>query len=223
MFRSLRLRNAHNKFLESCRNLKEGRAYWDKASYFSRLFFETLIPIPLIGLHEDGRLLLEALQWLEIHCRQRPVDEETIKHYHRVITPSHQDAGQYRKEQITILGSKIERPRPERVAPLIKQCILKLSQDEAELSGIPDQEKQPAVLEIAAGLHQRIALIHPFRDGNGRVARLAMNHVLRRHGFEYVILPPMSESREHFDTLEEAHRGNMVPFLAFAKANLHRV
>ncbi|WOH80243.1 Fic family protein [Bradyrhizobium sp. BEA-2-5] len=42
-----------------------------------------------------------------------------------------------------------------------------------------------AVVEFAAQVHQRLASLHPFEDGNGRTARLAMDWVLLRHG-----LPP---------------------------------
>ncbi|WP_168193308.1 Fic family protein [Bradyrhizobium sp. NAS96.2] len=42
-----------------------------------------------------------------------------------------------------------------------------------------------AVVEFAAQVHQRLASLHPFQDGNGRTARLAMDWVLLRHG-----LPP---------------------------------
>lgn len=42
-----------------------------------------------------------------------------------------------------------------------------------------------AVVEFAAEVHQRLASLHPFEDGNGRTARLAMDWVLLRHG-----LPP---------------------------------
>jgi len=36
---------------------------------------------------------------------------------------------------------------------------------------------------LASIFHMQFEAIHPFPDGNGRVGRLLMNHVLRRHGF----------------------------------------
>ena len=37
--------------------------------------------------------------------------------------------------------------------------------------------------ELAALTHLKLVRIHPFRDGNGRIARLLMNLVLFKHGF----------------------------------------
>lgn len=50
----------------------------------------------------------------------------------------------------------------------------------------PDDEESGEainkVLEVAAWIHHKIVWIHPFRDGNGRVARLMANLVLERYG-----------------------------------------
>jgi Fic family protein len=43
-------------------------------------------------------------------------------------------------------------------------------------------------LQVAARLHHEFLLIHPFDDGNGRVARLLTNYVLARDGFPPVII-----------------------------------
>lgn len=37
--------------------------------------------------------------------------------------------------------------------------------------------------ELASLVHLKIVKIHPFRDGNGRIARLLMNLILLRHGY----------------------------------------
>lgn len=38
-------------------------------------------------------------------------------------------------------------------------------------------------VELAALLHYRYIRIHPFEDGNGRIARLLVNFVLHRYGY----------------------------------------
>ena len=46
-------------------------------------------------------------------------------------------------------------------------------------------------LALAALAHQKFVFIHPFVDGNGRVARLLMNLVLLRFGYPVTIIPPI--------------------------------
>ncbi len=165
--------------------------------------------------------MLEALEWLEDNCRESPVTEEVIKHYHRTIrgkdTP---DGGQYRRETVAIYGSSVPRPTPEKIPPLMKYLELRFVSDEASLtrSGSVD-----STLRLASMVHQKIAFIHPFKDGNGRVARLVMNHVLRRHRAGYSIFPPINESKRHFEVLEEAHRGNLDPLIGFSRAHMHEL
>ncbi len=223
MLRRWRLKKAHAKFLESCRNLKEGRAYWSQASGFRKWFLEAITPIPALGLHEDGQRLLEALQWLEAHCRTSALREDALREYHRLVMgKERRDSGDYRSAAITVTGSSIQRPPGSKVAALMKQLDLKLQGEQERLDALGRPETAD-VLAFAVAVHQRIAFIHPFPDANGRVARLAMNHILRRYGRGYAIFPPVNESRQHWDALEEAHRGNLEPLIRFAEATAVRV
>jgi fido (protein-threonine AMPylation protein) len=43
-------------------------------------------------------------------------------------------------------------------------------------------------IELASLLHYRYIRIHPFEDGNGRVARLLVNYVLARHGWPMLVV-----------------------------------
>ena len=45
--------------------------------------------------------------------------------------------------------------------------------------------------EIAFTAHRRLADIHPFNDGNGRMARLLMNLILIRGGYPPVAVRPV--------------------------------
>ena len=58
--------------------------------------------------------------------------------------------------------------------------------------------------EQAATLHQRFVYIHPFVDGNGRVARLLMNLALLRNRYTIAIIPAILR-HEYIYSLETAH------------------
>ena len=63
--------------------------------------------------------------------------------------------------------------------------------------------KHPIVL--AAVFHYRFVRIHPFDDGNGRMARLLMNLILIRHGYTVAMI--RSEDRDRYiDVLERTQQ-----------------
>jgi len=71
-------------------------------------------------------------------------------------------------------------------------------------------EKHP--IEFAVLLHTRLVTIHPFVDGNGRVARLLMNLALLQEGYPVTIIPPVLRS-EYLSAVRESNVGNIVPFV----------
>ena len=66
---------------------------------------------------------------------------------------------------------------------------------------LPEIKKSLHPVEYAAEIHHKLVMIHPFEDGNGRVARLLMNHALLRAGYPPVIVPPAFK-HEYIQTLE---------------------
>lgn len=79
----------------------------------------------------------------------------------------------------------------------------------------------------AAWLHHRFTQIHPFQDGNGRVARTLASAVYLQAGwFPLSIDPGPQPKKAYLDALEAADAGNLQPlcalFGAVAKANLVR-
>ncbi len=74
-------------------------------------------------------------------------------------------------------------------------------------------EEHPIV--IAATFHYRFVRIHPFDDGNGRMARLLMNMILIRHGYTVALI--RLESRDDYlNHLERADRSeDLTEFINF--------
>lgn len=83
------------------------------------------------------------------------------------------------------------------------------------------------LLEIAVKIHHRLVWIHPFRNGNGRWARLASNIYLRRNSLAIVQWPEgeflVADSlrKEYVSALQKADRGSFAPLLEIHKRFLN--
>lgn len=73
----------------------------------------------------------------------------------------------------------------------------------------------------AAWLHHRFIGIHPFEDGNGRVARALVLLVLLQARWAPVVVEG-SRRTEYLDKLDAANRGDLVPLIRFF-ADLERI
>jgi len=67
-------------------------------------------------------------------------------------------------------------------------------------------------IELAAHLHYRFVRIHPFLEGNGRVARLIMNLILLYHGYPPAIIKNEFKNN-YYHCLEKADEGNLNEFI----------
>ena len=76
-------------------------------------------------------------------------------------------------------------------------------------------EPKMNTVEFAAKAHQKFVFIHPFVDGNGRVARLIMNLALLRGEYTVAIIPAIRRM-EYVAALEAAHKdiATFVDFIA---------
>ncbi len=69
-------------------------------------------------------------------------------------------------------------------------------------------------LLVGAWLHHRFTQIHPFQDGNGRVARALLTWHLVKEGYWPIVVS--RDDREHYITcLEQADAGDLTPFVDF--------
>lgn len=113
--------------------------------------------------------------------------------------------GFYRKNQCFIKGSRHVLPRPEKVPELMSTLMGYFKKEEPRLHPI----------SYACLWHFGFTHIHPFADGNGRVARLIMNLLLMRGGYPITVLP-VKKRAKYIEALEKAsleHNGE--DFLRF--------
>lgn len=69
-----------------------------------------------------------------------------------------------------------------------------------------EAEGKLSPVELAALFHYRFIRIHPFEDGNGRIARLMMNFILHRHGYPMIVV----RSRRKSEYLEALHQTDLL-------------
>ena len=77
-----------------------------------------------------------------------------------------------------------------------------------------EENKTQHPIVIAAEFHFRFVRIHPFDDGNGRIARILMNYVLLRNGYPIIIIPTEEKDR-YISALERADLREMAPFYSY--------
>jgi len=110
-------------------------------------------------------------------------------------------AGQYKTRPnsvITRYGDRFEYASPEETASLMTDLVDWYNAAEAEGKLSP--------VELAALFHYRFIRIHPFEDGNGRIARLMMNFILHRHGYPMIVV----RSRRKSEYLEALHQTDLL-------------
>ena len=110
-------------------------------------------------------------------------------------------AGQYKTRPnsvITRYGDRFEYATPEETPALMSDLVYWYN--DAEKSG------KFTPIELAAIFHYRYIRIHPFEDGNGRIARLMVNYILTRHDYPMIVV----RSRKKKEYLEALHRTDLT-------------
>ncbi len=122
--------------------------------------------------------LAAAFHFLE-ECAQQtePLREIDVREMHRLTVGQKADAepGSYRRAGVVITGSDLKPPEPLAVPGLMQQLVDWIN-----------RPKRLDTFAFAVVAHHKMTAIHPFMDGNGRVARLLMNLILLKAGYPVV-------------------------------------
>lgn len=110
-------------------------------------------------------------------------------------------AGRYRVDRVMIDGATYQPPNHGIVPSLVDRMMAALAQPGGE-SG----------LLRAVWAHWAIARIHPFRDGNGRMARLWQDLVLFRENLTCAIIRP-EDRNDYLNALGSADEGEFNPLV----------
>lgn len=138
----------------------------------------------------------QAYDFMFSLINQSLFNEQDVLALHRIFYRQIEDqqAGCYRRQRVFISGSHYPVPDWPALPKLVKAWFQEL----------PEQAKRLHPVEFAAEVHKDFVFIHPFIDGNGRVARLLMNLALLQAGYLIAIIPPIVRT-EYISSLEKAH------------------
>lgn len=137
---------------------------------------------------------------------------KTIKEMHFLILKGIDDsnAGIWRKIEVRIAGSDITLPDPIKVADFMQVFI----------DWLHNINENAAIIAIDA--HYKFVKIHPFVDGNGRVARLLMNLLLLQSGFPPIIIEP-KDRVEYINCMQKIDKSNdFQEYHSFMLRNLEK-
>lgn len=131
---------------------------------------------------------IKALKYIaQVVEKKQEIRERVILKIHKLVTdltlPDEQ-AGHYRKGPVYVvrhrLGMTIETvytaPRAELISELVSDLVKWVHESE-------NQNINPII--VAGIVHQEIAAIHPFADGNGRTARALATLILYQRGYDF--------------------------------------
>ncbi|QQS30595.1 MAG: Fic family protein [Sphingobacteriales bacterium] len=183
--------------------------------------------------HLDIKGHNQAIEWLMQFVRNKETLTETdIRNLHcMVLVEPYQSEAETHNGQKTLktitIGEYKKQPNhvrtttgeihyyaaPDEVAPRMFSLI---SWYRAE------NEKQTLhPIVIAAKFHHEFTAIHPFDDGNGRMARLLMNLILMQHHYPPIVIKQDKASRnQYYFALSQADAGDLSPLIVLLKEQL---
>ena len=175
----------------------------------------------------------EAINWiLEIVKDETPLTEKFIRELHTLLLKesSYKEAltadgkptrrlievGKYKTQPnhvVTVTGETFYFATPEET-PARMHDLIEWFRKEKEKADV-----NPIIL--AALFHYRFIRIHPFDDGNGRVARILMNFILMQFGYPPAIIKT-EDKENYYAVLRLADAGELEPFIEYIAENLIR-
>jgi Fic family protein len=164
---------------------------------------------------ENLRVALDMIKGLRfVKESKMGISNEFISEIHNIIMAGYmaKNPGKFRQKQAHIYlksYDKVEEigfrpPEPKQIEKKLFDLAIWYNSNVGKLNAI----------EIAALLHLRFYMIHPFEDGNKRVSRLLMNKAFFDSG--YPILNISKETQSYFDALiRSVEKKEEKPFVEF--------
>lgn len=157
--------------------------------------------------------LLKSLQsWAK---EREPFSISMFKEMHQIMFDQSMpdSAGMFRRVEVRISGMRHRPPHHSQVPEALFQHLEGINNALMKIR-IDSIDSLFSVLKESARIHYLVAHVHPFEDGNGRVARAAGDYAMLMHGFYYDVI--MTDYRDiYMDSLEASAWMDTDPLLHF--------
>lgn len=163
----------------------------------------------------------KVIEYIDEEAKRKQITyaEDFLHRIHRIIVEKilpPEKSGEYRAKQVVIKNSQtgevtFRPPAPVEVPYLMKEFIIWLNNTQKE-------DLHPV---LKAGIaHHEFVRIHPYIDGNGRVARVLSTLILLRGGYDIRRFFSLEEYYDkdaimYYKNLQQATEGNMTAWLEY--------
>ncbi|MFK7799045.1 MAG: Fic family protein [Aureispira sp.] len=168
-------------------------------------------------VHQDTRLTESLMK--EFHALILVPDYDNSKEKDVEINPGHwKTTPNY---LLTPTREKLEFLSPEAVPAAMNELINWVNNHlhQNTLNRHNKKKYQLHPLRVACGFHKRFIDIHPFGDGNGRMARILMNLILMQQGYMPAIVY-LEQRQEYYSALNTSTFEDISPLASYIGQNL---
>ena len=175
----------------------------------SQLLFENITPRK--SLREINEVVNHKKAFDFLLSNKRDISKELVFQLHKLVVQNtlkkdlENQIGKYRTLQVYIRGAEWLPPKPADVPKEMASLF----------SWYSKNKKKVHPIILAAYFHSAFETIHPFADGNGRVGRLLMNMILRKHKYPTINIPN-KKKYIYYKVLESSQiKGGLRPLIKF--------
>jgi len=145
----------------------------------------------------------------ELSQHSTPLTETDIKQIHKLVIgdDANLNPGDYRNIGVIISGSEHKPPEPFEVPMKMMELVEWVNEN---------KDQSPIIVATIA--HHEFVKIHPFKDGNGRTARIILNLLLLQRGYPICNIR-RDERPAYYDALSLADNGHYEPIIEVATKN----
>lgn len=165
-----------------------------------------------IGLAEFEGFLKAAIVLTEALASSTAFNLKYLREMHRLAL-GHLYAfdGRYREVNMSKGGFAF---------PAARFLPASMQQFEQEWLGKPLPADRNTLLDLVGAIHGELLFIHPFREGNGRTARLLANLMLERQGHERLRWERIDEAAfpRYVAAVQQSGLGNYAPMQALIRS-----